>query len=105
MWFDDAFGLVRDSSKPVIEQPFNHVRLHAELGDPPCKRAAKIVQGPARDPATLVEPLFVFSPTSIGRCGDSGTCERCGNLVGLTTFLLKGSENLNFAIAAQEYAR
>jgi hypothetical protein len=42
------------------------------------------------------------APISPGSSG-GGLFDAYGNLIGITTFLLKDSENLNFAIAAQEY--
>ena len=47
----------------------------------------------------LVQTTAPISPGSSG----GGLFDAYGNLVGITTFLLKESENLNFAIAAQEY--
>jgi len=47
----------------------------------------------------LVQTTAPISPGSSG----GGLFDASGNLVGITTFLLKESENLNFAIAAQEY--
>jgi S1-C subfamily serine protease len=49
----------------------------------------------------LVQTTAPISPGSSG----GGLFDAYGNLVGITTFMLKGSENLNFAIAAQEYSK
>lgn len=42
------------------------------------------------------------APTSSGSSGGS-LFDTYGNLIGITTFSLKGSQNLNFAIAAEDY--
>jgi len=34
-----------------------------------------------------------------------GLFDAQGNLVGITTFIIRDAQNLNFAIAAEEYAR
>ncbi len=44
------------------------------------------------------------APISKGSSG-GGLFDAQGNLVGITTFMLKDSQNLNFAIAAEEYAK
>jgi S1-C subfamily serine protease len=44
------------------------------------------------------------APISSGSSG-GGLFDTQGNLVGITTFMLKDSQNLNFAIAAEEYAK
>lgn len=44
------------------------------------------------------------APISRGSSG-GGLFDAQGNLIGITTFMLKGSQNLNFAIAAEEYAK
>jgi S1-C subfamily serine protease len=44
------------------------------------------------------------APISKGSSG-GGLFDAQGNLVGITTFMLKDSQNLNFAIAAEEFAR
>jgi S1-C subfamily serine protease len=49
--------------------------------------------------------LFQTSaPISRGSSG-GGLFDSQGNLLGITTFMLKDSQNLNFAIAAEEYAK
>jgi S1-C subfamily serine protease len=49
--------------------------------------------------------LFQTSaPISRGSSG-GGLFDSHGNLIGITTFMLKDSQNLNFAIAAEEYAK
>ena len=49
--------------------------------------------------------LFQTSaPISRGSSG-GGLFDAHGNLLGITTFILKDSQNLNFAIAAEEYAK
>jgi S1-C subfamily serine protease len=49
--------------------------------------------------------LFQTSaPISSGSSG-GGLFDSHGNLIGITTFMLKNSQNLNFAIAAEEYAK
>jgi serine protease Do len=40
-----------------------------------------------------------MSPGSSG----GGLFDNAGNLIGITTFLLRGSQNLNFAIAADTF--
>ncbi len=47
----------------------------------------------------LVQTTAPISPGSSG----GGLFDEAGNLVGITTFRLKDSENLNFAISAQDY--
>lgn len=44
------------------------------------------------------------APISPGSSG-GGLFDAQGNLVGITTFMLKDAQNLNFAIAAEEYSR
>ena len=44
------------------------------------------------------------APISRGSSG-GGLFDAQGNLIGITTFMLKESQNLNFAIAAEEYAK
>ena len=44
------------------------------------------------------------APISHGSSG-GGLFDSRGNLLGITTFMLKDAQNLNFAIAAEEYAR
>jgi len=44
------------------------------------------------------------APISKGSSG-GGLFDAEGNLVGITTFMLKDAQNLNFAIAAEEYAK
>jgi hypothetical protein len=44
------------------------------------------------------------APISKGSSG-GGLFDGQGNLVGITTFMMKDAQNLNFAIAAEEYAR
>jgi S1-C subfamily serine protease len=44
------------------------------------------------------------APISSGSSG-GGLFDAHGNLVGITTFMLRDSQNLNFAIAAEEYAK
>ena len=44
------------------------------------------------------------APISHGSSG-GGLFDSGGNLLGITTFMLKDAQNLNFAIAAEEYAR
>lgn len=44
------------------------------------------------------------APISPGSSG-GGLFDAQGNLIGITTFMLKDSQNLNFAIAAEEYAK
>lgn len=48
--------------------------------------------------------LQTTAPISRGSSG-GGLFDAQGNLLGITTFLLKDSQNLNFAIAAEEYAK
>jgi peptidoglycan hydrolase-like protein with peptidoglycan-binding domain len=55
--------------------------------------------------AVDVGRLFQTSaPISKGSSG-GGLFDAQGNLLGITTFMLKDSQNLNFAIAAEEYAK
>jgi S1-C subfamily serine protease len=49
----------------------------------------------------LVQTTTPISPGSSG----GGLFDRSGNLVGITTFKLKESEGLNFAIAVDEFFR
>jgi serine protease Do len=49
----------------------------------------------------LVQTTAPISPGSSG----GGLFDSYGNLVGITSFLLKNSEDLNFAIAAEDYFR
>jgi Trypsin-like peptidase domain len=49
----------------------------------------------------LIQTTAPISPGSSG----GGLFDAYGNLVGITTFLIKNSENLNFAIAAQDYLK
>jgi len=44
------------------------------------------------------------APKSSGSSG-GGLFDTQGNLIGITTFMLKDSQNLNFAIAAEEYSK
>jgi S1-C subfamily serine protease len=44
------------------------------------------------------------APNSPGSSG-GGLFDAQRNLLGITTFLLKDAQNLNFAIAAEEYAK
>jgi S1-C subfamily serine protease len=51
------------------------------------------------------ERLFQTSaPISRGSSG-GGLFDAHGNLVGITTFMIKDAQNLNFAIAAEEFAK
>ena len=43
----------------------------------------------------------MISPSSFGGC----LFDPQGNLVGITTFMFKDSQKLNFAIAAEEFAK
>jgi serine protease Do len=47
----------------------------------------------------LVQTTAPISPSSSG----GGLFDEAGNLIGITTFYLKDSENLNFAISAEDY--
>ncbi|HTR86920.1 MAG TPA: serine protease [Reyranella sp.] len=53
------------------------------------------------DGVRLIQTTAPISPGSSG----GGLFDASGNLIGITTFLLKNSQNLNFAIAAEEYAK
>ena len=53
------------------------------------------------DGARLIQ---TSAPISSGSSG-GGLFDAQGNLIGITTFLLRNSQNLNFAIAAEEYAK
>ncbi len=44
------------------------------------------------------------APISPGSSG-GGLFDAQGNLIGITTFMLRDSQNLNFAIAAEEYGK
>lgn len=48
--------------------------------------------------------LQTSAPISKGSSG-GGLFDAQGNLVGITTFIIRDAQNLNFAIAAEEYAR
>jgi S1-C subfamily serine protease len=48
--------------------------------------------------------LQTSAPISKGSSG-GGLFDAQGNLLGITTFMIKDAQNLNFAIAAEEYAR
>ena len=49
----------------------------------------------------LIQTSAPISPGSSG----GGLSDAKGNLIGITTFMLKGSQNLNFAIAADDFAQ
>jgi len=49
----------------------------------------------------LIQTSAPISPGSSG----GGLFDGKGNLIGITTFMLKGSQNLNFAIAADDFAQ
>jgi S1-C subfamily serine protease len=49
-----------------------------------------------------VEYVQITAPVSEGSSG-GGLFDDRGNLIGITTFTLRNSQNLNFAIAASEY--
>ena len=49
----------------------------------------------------LIQTSAPISPGSSG----GGLFDAKGNLIGITTFMLQGSQNLNFAIAADDFAR
>ena len=51
-----------------------------------------------------VEYVQITAPVSEGSSG-GGVFDERGNLIGITTFTIRGSQNLNFAIAASEYWR
>jgi S1-C subfamily serine protease len=53
------------------------------------------------DGGRLIQTTAPISPGSSG----GGLFDAQGNLIGITTFMLKDSQNLNFAIAAEEYAK
>jgi S1-C subfamily serine protease len=53
------------------------------------------------DGTRLVQTNAAISQGSSG----GGLFDSQGNLIGITTFMLKDSQNLNFAIAAEEYAK
>ena len=55
----------------------------------------------AADGTRYVQTSAPISPGSSG----GGLFDAQGNLIGITTFMLKDSQNLNFAIAAEEYAK
>jgi S1-C subfamily serine protease len=48
--------------------------------------------------------LQTSAPISRGSSG-GGLFDAQGNLLGITTFMIKDAQNLNFAIAAEEYAK
>jgi S1-C subfamily serine protease len=54
-----------------------------------------------QDGVHLVQTTAQISPGSSG----GALIDSTGALVGITTFLLRGGQNLNFAIAAEEYWR
>ena len=49
-----------------------------------------------------VEYIQTTAPVSEGSSG-GGLFDDRGNLIGITTFTMRGAQNLNFAIAASEY--
>jgi serine protease Do len=49
-----------------------------------------------------IEYIQITAPISEGSSG-GGLFDDRGNLIGITTFTMKGSQNLNFAIAASEF--
>jgi S1-C subfamily serine protease len=55
----------------------------------------------ALDTVRLFQTSAPISPGSSG----GGLFDSQGNLVGITTFMVKDAQNLNFAIAAEEYAK
>jgi S1-C subfamily serine protease len=55
----------------------------------------------AADGTRYVQTSAPISPGSSG----GGLFDAQGNLIGITTFMLKDSQNLNFAIAAEEYTK
>ena len=64
--------------------------------------AQGIVSGLRRtDSRRLVQTTAPISPGSSG----GGLFDQSGNLVGITTFTLRDSQGLNFAIAAEDYFR
>ena len=50
------------------------------------------------------EYIQISAPVSEGSSG-GGVFDECGNLIGVTTFTIKDSQNLNFAIAASQFWR
>jgi S1-C subfamily serine protease len=59
-----------------------------------------IISGLRRDGVRrLVQTTAPISPGSSG----GGLFDRSGNLIGITTFTLRDSQGLNFAIAAEDY--
>jgi S1-C subfamily serine protease len=55
----------------------------------------------ALDDVRLIQTSAPISPGSSG----GGLFDAHGHLIGITTFMLKDAQNLNFAIAAEEYAK
>jgi S1-C subfamily serine protease len=53
------------------------------------------------DRQRLIQTTAHISPGSSG----GGLFDRSGNLIGITTFLLREAQGLNFAIAAEDYFR
>lgn len=51
-----------------------------------------------------VRLLQTSAPISKGASG-GGLFDAQGNLVGITTFMIRDAQNLNFAIAVEEYPR
>lgn len=64
--------------------------------------AEGIVSSKRRDGSDRL--LQTSAPISPGSSG-GGLFDAYGNLIGITTFVLKGGQNLNFAIAAEDYAK
>jgi hypothetical protein len=59
-----------------------------------------IISGLRKD--QFVQFIQTTAPISPGSSG-GGLFDRAGNLIGITSFLIKGGQNLNFAIAASDY--
>ena len=55
-----------------------------------------------RTPEDKTEYIQISAPMSPGSSG-GGLFDDRGNLIGVTTFTLKDSQNLNFAIAASQF--
>jgi S1-C subfamily serine protease len=53
----------------------------------------------AKDDIALIQTTAPISPGSSG----GGLFDERGNLVGITTFLLQGGQQLNFAVAAESF--
>ena len=103
-----ASGIVEPMPKWVRVRPYADVKVGERVFSIGAPRGLELSLAEGIVSSKRVkdeERLFQTSaPISRGSSG-GGLFDGQGNLVGITTFMIKDAQNLNFAIAAEEYAK